>query len=214
MKRDIPPIPRGIRAILFDLGNVLIDIDFYRCARFWSDRSGIPVDTLVARFRIDRAYRDFERGRIAASEYYQALRRMLGIDLPDDTMREGWNAIIRGEKPGVRNCLEKLAHRYPLYVLTNTNPEHEPVWRDAHRDLLANFRGVFVSSQMGLRKPEAEVYRQAARAIGRPCEHILFFDDVEENVTGAQNCGMHAIHVADEHTLPSMLAPLAAGPQD
>ena len=214
MENKIPSIPSGISAILFDLGNVLIDIDFYRCARYWSKHSGLPAETLAARFRIDTAYQDFECGRMTASDYYTALRRMLGIDLPDKTMRAGWNTIIRGEKPGIRDCLKKLSRRYPLYVLTNTNPEHEPVWRDAHLDLLSYFADIFVSSRMGLRKPDAHVYRQVARSIGQPCESILFFDDAEENISGARKCGMPAVHVADDDTLPSLLAPLAGGAAD
>ena len=209
MREDVPIIPPGIRAILFDLGNVLIDIDFYRCARFWSDRSGVPAETLASRFRIDKTYRDFECGRIAASDYFVALRRMLGIDLPDEDMRQGWNAIIRGEKHGIRDCLVGLARRYPLYVLTNTNPEHEIVWRNAHQDLLSHFVGVFVSSRMGFRKPDVEVYHTTAQSIGLPCEQILFFDDIEENIIGARQCGMSAVHVADGDAFPSMLAGLA-----
>ena len=213
MEKKISSIPSGIGAILFDLGNVLIDVDFYRCARYWSAHSGIPAETLASRFRIDTAYRDFECGRMTASDYYTALRRMLGIDLPDGTMREGWNTIIRGEKPGIHDCLERLSRRYPLYVLTNTNPEHEPVWRAAHQDLLSYFAEIFVSSRMGLRKPDARIYRQAARSIGQPCERILFFDDAEENVAGARKCGMPAVHVANDDTLPSVLGPPAVGPE-
>jgi HAD superfamily hydrolase (TIGR01509 family) len=212
MGQNALSIPRGIRAILFDLGNVLIDVDFYRCARFWSDRSGLPAETLASRFRIDRAYQDFECGRLTASDYYTALRRMLGIDLPDDIMREGWNTIIKGEKTGIRDCLEKLSRHYPLYILTNTNPEHEIVWRDAHRDLLGYFEKIFVSSRMGFRKPDGEVYRQAARSIGQPYENILFFDDAEENVSGARRCGMQAVHVVDHDTIPSSLSFLAVDP--
>jgi glucose-1-phosphatase len=214
IEKKISSIPSGISAILFDLGNVLIDIDFYRCARYWSARSGIPAEILVSRFRIDKAYRDFECGRLTASDYYTTLRRMLAIDLPDETMREGWNTIIRGEKPGIRDCLEALSPHYPLYILTNTNPAHEPVWRAAHRDLLPYFAEIFVSSRMGLRKPDAQVYRAAARSIGQPCERILFFDDVEENVSGARKCGMQTVHVTDDDTLPSILLPRAVDTED
>jgi len=204
--------PNDIDAILFDLGNVLIDIDFYRCARLWSDRSGVPAETLVARFRIDDAYRDFECGRIDAPDYYEDLRRQLGIDLPDDIMRAGWNTIILGEKPGIRDCLDRLRHRYPLYVLTNTNPEHEVVWADKHRELLFYFEAVFVSSRMGCRKPDAEIFRRAARSMGVPCSRILFFDDAEENVLGARQCGMQAIRADAAGAIALSIAPLVAGP--
>lgn len=212
MSKDTASITGDIRAILFDLGNVLIDIDFDRCARYWSDRAGIPAKSLAARFRIDDAYRDFECGRIEAPDYYASLRRQLGITLSDDTLREGWNTIIRNERAGIRACIGKLAGRYPLFILSNTNSEHEVVWRNRHRDLLAFFDNIFVSSRMGCRKPDSETYHKVASAIGQPCSRILFFDDTEENVCAAQKCGMHAVHVATADTIARTVAPLLDEP--
>ena len=196
MKASAPSDERKIRAILFDLGNVLIDIDFYRCARIWSEQAGLTVETLASRFRVDSDYQDFECGRTDATGYFQTLRRQLGIDLPDEVMRKGWNAIIRNEKPGIGSCVQKLAGQYPLYVLTNTNPEHEIVWAKRHRGLLSFFEKIFVSSRMGCRKPDVATYRKVAHAIDLSCSQILFFDDAEENIEGARQAGMHA-HLVD-----------------
>lgn len=204
---------QNIGAILFDLGNVLIDVDFYRCARLWSDHAGIPAHVLASRFRIDDAYKAFECGKLDAPAFYEALRGQLEISLPDDTMREGWNAIIRDEKPGIRDCLEQLARRYPLYVLTNTNPEHEMVWAEKHRELLSYFEKIFVSSQMGCRKPDAAAYLHVSRSIGAPCSEILFFDDAEENVQGARKVGMQAIRVDLAHSITRWIRPLIDGPE-
>ncbi len=202
----------NIRAILFDLGNVLIDIDFYRCARIWSEHSGIPADTLASRFRIDDAYRALECGKIEASTYYETLRRQLGITLPDDVMREGWNAIIRNEKPGIRSVLKQVAHRYPLYVLTNTNPDHEMIWAKKHRSLLSSFKKIFVSSRMGCRKPDVAAYLRVSQSIGVPCSRILFFDDTDENIEGARKAGMHAIRVDNANTIAHWIGFLVDNP--
>jgi putative hydrolase of the HAD superfamily len=202
-----------IGAILFDLGNVLIDIDFYRCARLWSDHAGIPAHVLASRFRIDDAYKAFECGKLDARAFYEALRRQLEISLPDDIMREGWNAIIRDEKPGIRDCLEQLARRYPLYVLTNTNPEHENIWAEKHQDLLSYFEKIFVSSHMGYRKPDTAAYLHVSQSIGVPCSEILFFDDADENVEGARKAGMQAIRVDQDDTVSQCLRPILASPR-
>jgi HAD superfamily hydrolase (TIGR01509 family) len=204
---------QNIRAILFDLGNVLIDIDFYRCACIWSDQAGITADTLASRFRIDATYRAFECGKIDAPAYYNALRRQLGINLSDNVMREGWNAIIRDEKPGIRDCLKRLAPRYPLYILTNTNPEHEVIWAQTHRELLSYFKTIFVSSRMGCRKPDAATYQKVARSIGLPCARILFFDDAAENIQGARIAGMHAIRVDSPNTIDQSIVALVDTPE-
>jgi len=205
--------PQTIGAILFDLGNVLIDIDFFRCARLWSDHAGIPAHVLASRFRIDDAYKAFECGKLDARAFYEALRRQLEISLPDDIMREGWNAIIRDEKPGIRDCLAQLARRYPLYVLTNTNPEHENIWAEKHQDLLSYFEKIFVSSHMGCRKPDAAAYLHVSQFIGVPCSEILFFDDAEENVQGARKSGMQAIRVDQDDTISQCIRPILASPR-
>jgi putative hydrolase of the HAD superfamily len=201
MQTKTAPAHKAIRALLFDLGNVLIDVDFYRCARIWSVQAGVPVADLAARFRIDSAYRAFECGALGASAYFQALRRQLRIDLPDPVMREGWQAIIRGEKPGIRRCLRRLQQRYPLYVMTNTNAEHERVWSETHRELMAVFKAVFVSSRMGCRKPETEAFRKVAQSIGQDPSRILFFDDSAENIQGARRSGMSAVLVDKGDTI-------------
>lgn len=192
---------KNIRALLFDLGNVLIDVDFLRCARMWSDHAGVPVERLAARFRVDAAYKAFECGDMTGEAYFETLRRQLRVDLPDEILRRGWQSVIQGEKPDIRRCLNRLKRRFPLYVMTNTNPEHERVWADRHRELLAAFDTVFVSSRMGCRKPDAKAYHQVARAIGQPCKSILFFDDAGENIDGARRCGMTGIRVDSKETL-------------
>ena len=193
--------PEGVHALLFDLGNVLIDVDFARCARIWSAHAGVSAETLASRFQVDDAYRAYECGAMTTSDYFAALRRQLDIDLPDEVLAQGWQAIIQGEKIGLRSCLRRLKRRYSLYVLTNTNVEHEHVWSDRHRELLTIFDDVFVSSRMGCRKPDAEAFHKVARAIGEPLGKILFFDDAPENIDGARRCGMPGILVDTADTV-------------
>lgn len=206
------PKATDIKAILFDLGNVLIDVDFLRCAYIWAQQSGVPWEVLVSRFHIDETYKAFECGLIDSSDYFAALRRQLGIDLTDDEMRAGWQAIIRDEKPGIRDCLNKLACHYPLYVLTNTNAEHECVWEETHQTLLSIFQGLFVSSRMGCRKPDVATYQKVAHTIGLPCSRIMFFDDAEENVRGAIKAGMPAIQVQSVGTIAEWIGQYAMRP--
>ena len=179
-----------VKALVFDLGNVLIEIDFMRCVRFWSRRADVPPAQIITRFRIDRHYEAFERGQLPAAAYFDVLRRQLGIELDDREMAAGWNRIIRGEKPGIRACILQLKPHFPLYVLTNTNAVHTAEWETRHRSLLKYFSHVFISSVMGCRKPEDAVYQRVIDAIGVPAGQILFMDDASENVQGAIAAGM------------------------
>jgi glucose-1-phosphatase len=73
--------------------------------------------------------------------------------------------------------LAKAAGCFPLYAFTNSNREHEQYWSKQFSGILSNFKKVYVSSTIGLRKPEAEAYDYVVRAIGVSADRIVFFDD-------------------------------------
>lgn len=194
----MPPTPT---AVIFDLGNVLIDVDFQRCLSILSRRSGVPESDLLNRFSIGAPYEMFERGEIDASAYFDSLRDILGIDLTDRQFAEGWNAVIRGERPGARKAVALARKLGPVFLLTNTNALHASVWLDQHKDLLEDFEKLFVSSEMGCRKPEREIYDRTVRHIGHPPHRILFLDDSAENVRGAMQYGIQAEQVTSPESL-------------
>jgi FMN phosphatase YigB (HAD superfamily) len=184
-----------ISALLFDLGGVVIEIDFGRAFTRWAALAGVPADTIRSRFSFDDAYEQHERGEIEAAEYFVALRASLQIDLSDAELTDGWNAIYCGEVAGIRALLGTLDGRLPLYAFTNSNPTHQAFWAPRYAELLKSFRKVFVSAEMGLRKPEAAAFAAIAREIGVPVERIMFFDDTRANVEAALAIGMPAVLV-------------------
>lgn len=199
------PLPRktitmpSIRSVVFDLGNVLIDVHFQRCLSFWSSFSGISETEIVGRFSIDEAYERHERGEIDASTYFQHLRRCLQVDLTDAQFTDGWTAIIGEEKPKIRDAIKAASRLGPLFILTNTNALHESVWAAKHSELLRHFNAVFVSSRIGYRKPEPAIYSAVIDQIGISPNSILFLDDSEENIEGALKAGICARKVHSTH---------------
>jgi glucose-1-phosphatase len=187
---------RSIDAVLFDLGGVVFNIDFERMLARWADHSGDDARTMRERFSFDEFYARHERGEIPASEYFASLRRTLQVDLSDAQFADGWNAIYLDEAPGMSQLLWSVKDQIPLYAFTNSNPIHMAVCTNRYQDALANFRRVFVSSELGFRKPEPEAFEAIGRSIGVWLNRILFFDDTLTNVEGAAGVGMKAIHVS------------------
>jgi len=185
----------GFDAALFDLGGVVLEIDFNRMFARWAECSGEEPETIRTRFAFDAFYARHERGEIQAREYFASLRFSLRIDLSDAQFAGGWTAIYVGEIPGVARLLRSLKDQVPLYAFTNSNTTHMQVWANAYADTLRSFRRVFVSSEMGMRKPEPEAFAAISAAIGVSLDRILFFDDTRENVEGALAVGMQAVHV-------------------
>ena len=190
-------MPRAtpVDALLFDLGGVLIEIDFGRAFAHWARCAGVEAHLLRSRFKTDDFYLRHETGHLDAAGYFASLRQSLGVDLPDTEFEAGWGDILVREVPGIRPLLAQAATERPLYLFSNTNASHHRLWASRYAELLAPFRRVFVSSELGKRKPAPEAFHAVAQAIDVPPERILFFDDTLENVNGARAVGMQAIHV-------------------
>ncbi len=198
----------SVDALLFDLGRVVIDIDFNRAFSRWAKHAHCDQKLISARFRYDTAYKRHERGEIDSKEFFANLRESLGIDISDSQLLDGWNSILVGEMPGVSESLVKAAESFPLYAFTNSNRAHEQCWSKQFSGILSNFKQVFVSSTIGLRKPEAKAYDYVVREIGVSANRIVFFDDVLENIEGARARGLQAVHVKSGADVADVLAVL------
>jgi glucose-1-phosphatase len=203
-----PPAPNSVDALLFDLGRVVLDISLDRVMACWAGHAGCTPDDLAARFIVDDSFKHHEIGRIDDAAFFANLRQSLGITLTDAQFLEGWNAIFTGEMPGIAPLLAGAARRMPLYAFSNTNPAHVAHFSQAYTDVLSHFREIFLSSTIGLRKPDGEAYDHVIRAIGVPASRILFFDDSAANIEGARARGLCAIHVTSTDDVARTLTAL------
>jgi glucose-1-phosphatase len=200
--------PGSADALLFDLGRVVLDIDFSQAIAIWAAHAGRAPAEIVARFVRDEAYRQHEMGQISDADYFATLRAALGIAISDDQFLEGWNAIFVGEMPGIAELLSRAASHLPLYVFSNTNRPHVAHFSRSYADLLGHFRKLYLSSTIGLRKPDKAAFDHVVNAIGVPASRILFFDDLAENIEGARACGLQAIHVKSSADVAGALTAL------
>jgi putative hydrolase of the HAD superfamily len=200
--------PGDADALLFDLGRVVIDIDFNRTLGRWARYARCEPEQLMRKFSRDELYRRHEKGEISDAAFFAGLRSSLGVDLSDAEFLEGWNAIFVGEIPGIKPLLARAAKRLPLYAFSNTNVPHVACFSDRYADVLGHFRQIFLSSSIGLRKPDAEAYDHVVQAIGVPAERIVFFDDLAENIEGAKARGLKVVRVASADDVADALTAL------
>jgi glucose-1-phosphatase len=187
--------PGSVRALLFDLGGVVVAFDFGRVFQFWALRAGCDPSTLEDRFSLDDAYERHERGEIPASAYFAALRQSLKIELSDQQFTDGWNDVYLGLVPGIGDLLSIAGQHLPLFAFTNSNPTHKSTWERLYVNDLKPFDTIFVSSDLGYRKPDPEAFNLVARNMGFEPREVLFFDDSPDNVEGARTVGMQAVVV-------------------
>lgn len=194
-------------ALLFDLGGVVMGLDWDRAFQRWGRASHVPPEALATLYTFDEPYERHERGEIGELDYYASLRRSLAIDIPDDDFRAGWRAIFTEPVHETVALLEKLRDRVPIYAFSNSNAAHHAVWSRKFAPAMANFRRVFVSWEMGLRKPERAAFDYIAREIGVAPARILFFDDTLANVEGASRAGLQAVHVSGPEDVRNAVRP-------
>ncbi|MFA6312431.1 MAG: HAD family phosphatase [Sterolibacterium sp.] len=197
--------PAKPQALLFDLGGVLIDIDFGRAFRAWQPLSRLALGEIAEAFRFDAAYEKHERGEITALEYFDHLRTMLALEHDHQRIAQGWNAIFVGEIAETLAMVQAARKQLTCSAFTNTNVTHHAHWSARFPAVASSLDRVFASHQIGYRKPERRAFEHVASELGVPLGSILFFDDLAENVEGAKSVGLQAVHVRSPSDVRSAL---------
>ncbi len=186
----------------------MIRTDFSRVFRSWAESASCDLSAISERFAFDQAYEQHERGEIAAPSYFAALRHSLGIDISDDCFIAGWNDLYIDAMANVSDMISTAGKYFPVYGLTNSNPTHQREWSTRFAEELAALKKVFVSSELGLRKPDAVVYEAVAENIGFRPEQIMFFDDTADNIIGARAVGMRTVLVKSSRDVHAAIVSL------
>lgn len=187
---------------IFDLGNVIVDIDFNRVLGAWSDFSRVPLATLKQNFVMGEDFHRHERGEISDEEFAKALCEEMALPLSYEQFSTGWQAVFVALRPEVIDIMHKLrgqGHR--VVVLSNTNRLHTTFWPEQYPEIRAAADHIYLSQEMGMRKPEAQIYQQVLTQEGLPAEDAVFFDDNAENIAGAERVGITSILVASKATI-------------
>lgn len=189
---------------IFDLGNVIVDIDFKRVLGVWSKLSGVPLATLSERFTMGEVFQQHERGEVSDEDFARQLSDEMGVSLSFEQFAEGWQAVFVALRPEVIAIMHKLredGHR--VVVLSNTNRLHCNHWPQHYPEVAATADHMYLSQDLGMRKPEARIYQHVLNAENIPAEQAVFFDDVEANIIAARIEGITAIHVTDRNVIPT-----------
>jgi glucose-1-phosphatase len=183
------------RAVLFDLGGVVLDIDLARPLAMWQPHSRLPPRELREAFRQDEPWCRHETGHLPPEGFLAHLREVLALECDLDTVRAGFNALLVAEIEATVRLLDAIRPDVPRYAISNTNPVHVAEIARAFPGLLPRFTRVFVSHEIGHRKPDAAAFRHVLDAIGVAAPQALLFDDLLPNIEAARAIGMQAVQV-------------------
>jgi len=202
---------KEIKALIFDMGGVLVDLDIEDCKRAFKEYVGYyGIDSIIDACHQKGIYGDLEEGKLSADEF----RRIVLADSrpgasEEDVDRAMWHILI-GIEPYKAEMLKRLSESYGLYLLSNNNPVCLPrsrkIFEDAGIPLDKIFRKCFYSFEMKALKPSEDFYKAVVKEIGLPADQMLFIDDSQKNVDGAIAAGLPAVYYEPGTDLEALIS--------
>lgn len=181
-----------IKAVLLDLGNVIVPVDFRRCHAALASVCRFPPQEVPRRIGATGLVQRFEKGEIAPDQFVREVSRVLEMELSYPQFWEIWSSIFSPEPLVPEKMLEGLRQRQRLLLLSNTNPIHFAMVKERY-PLLRHFDDFVLSYEVGALKPAPEIYREAISRAGCRAEECFFTDDMPAYVEGARREGMEAV---------------------
>lgn len=201
---------KGIKNIIFDLGGVLLDIDFQKSIDAFKILGIDNFDEMFSQFKADELFEKLERGELNEDDFYSAIKKRTKLPVTNDEIDAAWNALILHFRTGSLEFLEKLAGRYKLYLLSNTNSIHLKFFKQLFTKetgkpvLDAYFTKAWYSNEIGLRKPGTKIFEFVLREENLKAAETLFIDDTLNNIETAQKLGFKTHHLLPSEKIESL----------
>jgi HAD superfamily hydrolase (TIGR01509 family) len=197
-----------LRAIIFDIGRVLIGVDIGRAMQGLASSRLTPKEVWSA-IENDPRWRDWQEGRISPQDWHLHLTKRLGSTLTFEQFTEAWNSALDPEPLQPEPFLEKLSKKYRLALLSNTDPIHMS-FEETRFPFLRFFPVRIYSHRVGASKPSPIIYREALKACKVSAGEAVYIDDVAAYVQAAERLGMRGIIFQSPEQLQSDLRELGA----
>lgn len=191
----------NVKAIVFDFGNVIINIDLDRSFQAFADLTFKSVSKIKTLFSEAEIFKKYETGFYSDDEFRDVIRQTLSYPLNDEEIDAAWNALLLDVPKERIDYIENLRYKYPVFLLSNTNGIHidkcSQYFRTQHNipDFKKLFTEVFLSYKMGLWKPDYQIYQKMLDKIDFKPEEVLFVDDNQDNIDAAKDLGINAIKI-------------------
>lgn len=199
---------QGIRHIIFDLGGVLLNLDFTATEKAFAELGIDNFQEHFSKLQQTPLFNDLETGRISRTEF---IAKMQGVkpdlNLTEAQITKAWNAMLLDFPIRRMQILQQLRTYYDLILLSNTNEIHEEAFNATLQAqysipaLGAFFDRIYYSHRVGMRKPDKEIFEQILTDNEFQPEHTLFIDDSPQHIVTAKSLGIQTIHLENGMTI-------------
>jgi FMN phosphatase YigB (HAD superfamily) len=187
------------KAVLFDLGKVLLDFDKDVILDGFRQKTDLPEEEIQHGLELYHEL-GFETGATSPEDFYRCVNKELRLGMAFDGFREVWCNIFR-EIPPMVELFHGIRKKYETYILSNTDPLHFPYVLEQF-PWLEMFDGRAISYELGVRKPNREFFIMALKKFGKTASECVYIDDIDENVLAARELGIDSVlHSSPEQTI-------------
>lgn len=200
----------NIRNIIFDLGGVLLNIDYRKTEEAFS-RLGISREAQGFNKEIQtEIFKQLERGQLSGPDFIREINALIPARTAGE-ITSAWNAMLLDFPIQRFNLLQKLSEKYRLFLLSNTNIIHLKAFREIIEDAVGwnafenLFEGIGLSHELGQRKPDEVIFETLLKKYELRPKETLFIDDTPMHVAAAKKTGINAIHLEDGQQITDLL---------
>ena len=183
----------AIKAIVFDLGNVLVDFDHMLASKKLASFSTKSAEEIYDLFFDSVLISEFEEGRLNPEEFFLRVKDEIGLKIGYEEFLPIWEDIffVTDKNKQTHQIAAFLKKRFSVNLLSNINVLHY-LYLKSKFDIFNIFDKVFLSYELNLRKPNPLIYQRILRVIGRSAQEVFYTDDRPDLVESARIQGIQA----------------------
>ena len=198
---------QNIKNIIFDLGGVILNIDFKQTELAFAKLGVGNFNQYYTLQSVSPLFEKLELGLITPGDFYNEFRNVVNVSLKDEEIQHAWNALLIDFPSERITWLENISKKYRTYLLSNTNKIHYDAFMKMFNDQIdkGDFNKYFIkpyySHEINLRKPAKECFEFVLKKENLNAGETLFIDDSETNVEAAKTVGLNTIYLPAPHTM-------------
>jgi len=192
-------------AIIFDLGGVVLNLDYNRTVEAFKKLGKENFEKLYTQSHQDKVFDLFETGKISGDEFVSYMKQFLDASVTRSDLEKAWNAMLLDLPRRRIDLLKELKKTFRIFLFSNTNEIHLSAFKEIikaqhnNENLLEDtFHQTYYSHLVGERKPDVAAFRKVLDQHNLVPEKTLFIDDSAQHIEGAQKLNIQTIHLVDQ----------------
>lgn len=194
---------QNIKAIIFDFGGVILDIDYNKTCKAFSQLGVKEFVEMYSQKKANPLFQLLEEGKSNEEEFYKEFKKSTNPQLTNKQIKIAWNALLISYRKEALKTLKAIRHKYKLYMLSNTNIIHLQAFNKIYKQQIGEgsindyFDKVYYSHEIGYRKPGKEAFEFVLKENNLSPSETLFIDDSIQHINSAKKLGLHTIFLME-----------------